>query len=448
MDSKTKNKFIAIALFAAVLSCLVFAQTINKGINVLKTKEVPLLEKIPFVPVKEFKLGLDLKGGSHLIYEADLSAIAEREKREAMEGLRDVIEKRVNMLGVAEPQIVVQQVDDKYRLVVDLAGVMDVHQAIEMIGKTPYLEFRQEKSLPTSTQNNNDEEMSLQDIFEGTPLTGRFLKNADLEINQQTLQPEILLEFNKEGAELFEKITSQNVGKRLAIFIDNALISAPVVQEKIAGGKARITGKFTVSEAREIARNLKAGALPVPITLISQTTVGPVLGKASLSQSLRAGLFGFLCVCLFMIVVYRFSGFLACLALAVYTVIMLSLFKLIPVTLTLAGIGGAILSVGMAVDANVLIFERQKEERKKGEVFERALENGFKRSWPSIRDSNLTTLLIALIMFSFGSSFVKGFAFTLSLGVVVSMFSAIIVTRTLMRMFLGTKLEKIKWLWR
>ncbi|MDD5433707.1 MAG: protein translocase subunit SecD, partial [Candidatus Pacebacteria bacterium] len=281
-----------------------------------------------------------------------------------------------------------------------------------------------------------------------TALNGRYLKKADLGFSQHTMAPEILLEFNDEGADLFEQITSQNIGKRLAIFIDDALISAPTVNEAISGGKAQITGSFTVKEAQEMVRNFNAGALPVPINLISQTTVGPSLGMESLNSSLRAGLLGFLAVCLFMIAYYRFSGLLASLALAIYALILLSLFKVIPITLTLAGIGAAILSVGMAVDANVLIFERQKEERKKGENFKNALENGFTRAWPSIRDSNLTTLLIALIMFSFGSSFVKGFAVALGLGVLVSMFSAIFITRTLMRIFIGTRLEKVKWLWK
>jgi len=362
-----------------------------------------------------------------------------------MQGLRDVIERRVNMFGVSEPQVAVQEAGGKYRLVVDLSGVKDVNEAIKMIGKTPYLEFRQERPGVSATSAEN---ISPDELFEPTSLTGRYLKKADLSFNQQTMEPEVLIEFNAEGAELFRQITAQNVGKRLAIYIDNVLMSAPTVREEISGGKAQITGKFTTQEARELVRNFNAGALPVPITLISQTSVGPTLGMESMQKSLKAGLFGFLAVCLFMIGFYRFSGLLASVALVIYALILLTLFKLIPVTLTLAGIGGAILSVGMAVDANVLIFERQKEERKKGENFKTALENGFSRAWPSIRDSNLTTLLIAVIMFGFGSSFVKGFAFTLSLGVLTSMFSAMIVTKNFMRICVGTRLEKIKWLWR
>lgn len=443
MESKVKNNLIFTVILAAVVFCLVFPQPVNKAIGFFKAKGVPLLENLPNLPNINFKLGLDLQGGSHLVYEADLKDVAIKDKKEAMQGLRDVIERRVNMFGVSEPQVAVQEANGKYRLVVDLSGVKDVQEAIKMIGKTPYLEFRQEKFQATSTENINPDE-----LFEPTALNGRFLKKADLSFNQQTMEPEVLLEFNDQGAELFKQITAQNVGKRLAIYIDNVLMSAPTVREEIAGGKAQITGKFTSQEARELVRNFNAGALPVPITLISQTTVGPTLGMESMQKSLKAGLFGFLAVCLFMIAFYRFSGFLASVALVIYALILLALFKLIPVTLTLAGIGGAILSVGMAVDANVLIFERQKEERKKGETFQKAMENGFTRAWPSIRDSNLTTLLIAVIMFSFGSSFVKGFAFALSLGVLTSMFSAIIVTRTLMRIFVGTKLEKVKRMWR
>ena len=431
MENKVKNNLIFVGILTLVVFCLVFPNVPNKGLSFFTEKKVPVIP---------FKLGLDLQGGSHLVYQADFSGgnIETKDQKSAMQGLRDVIERRVNLFGVAEPQVAIQEAGGKQRLVVDLSGVKDVNKAIEMIGKTPYLDFRQQVA------DFNEEKP----LFEPTLLSGKYLKKADLGFNQQTMAPEILLEFNSEGAELFRQITAQNIGKRLAIFIDNALISAPNVNEEIAGGKAQITGKFTAQEAREMVRNFNSGALPVPINLISQNTIGPSLGMASLNTSLKAGIFGFLAVCLFMIVFYRFGGFLASIALVIYSLILLSLFKLIPVTLTLAGVGAAILSVGMAVDANVLIFERCKEERKKGEIFKVALENGFKRAWPSIRDSNFNALIIALIMFIFGTSFVKGFAVALSLGVLVSMFSAIIITKTLMRAFIGTKLEKVKWLWR
>lgn len=406
----------------------------NRGVDYLNSK-IPL--NLPHFPEKPFKLGLDLQGGTHLVYRADLSRIEKGERREAMQGLRDVIERRVNLFGVVEPKVQIQQTSEEQRLMVELPGVKDVREAIEMIGKTPYLEFKEEKAGENSEKSE----------FQPTKLTGRYLKKAQLGFNQTTFEPQVLLEFNSEGAKIFQEITSKNVGKRLAIFIDDVLISAPVVRETISGGKAQITGRFTTEEAKTLARNLNAGALPVPIKLSSQNTVGPVLGKISLEKSLKAGMIGFLAVILFMICFYRISGFLASLSLIIYAGILLSLFKLVPVTLTLAGIGGAILSVGMAVDANVLIFERMKEERKGGESFSRSVEIGFSRAWPSIRDSNLTTLLVAVIMFSFGTSFIKGFALTLSFGILVSMFSALFVVRTLLRSFVGTRLEKIKWLW-
>ncbi len=355
-----------------------------------------------------------------------------------MQGLRDVIERRVNLFGVAEPIVRVQEVKGSSRLVVELPGVKDVNQAIEMIGKTPYLEFKEERPEP-----EGEEDL----YFEPTRLTGQYLKGAILDFNQTTLEPHVNLEFNEEGTEIFRELTQKNIGKRLAIYIDNVLISAPVVREAISGGKAQITGSFTIEEAKELARNLNAGALPVPINLISQTTVGPTLGSISLQKSLKAGMFGFLAVVLFMICFYRIPGVFAALSLLIYAGILLSLFKFIPVTLTLAGIGGAILSVGIAVDANVLIFERMKEEKKTGESFSRSVETGFSRAWPSIRDSNLTTLLVAAIMFSFGTSFVKGFALTLSLGILTSMFSALFITRTFLRSFAGSALERVKWLW-
>jgi len=242
-------------------------------------------------------------------------------------------------------------------------------------------------------------------------------------------------------------LTSRNVGKQLAIYIDQALISAPTVQDAITGGKAQITGKFTLDQAKKLARDLNTGALPVPIKLISQDTVGPILGKISLEQSLKAGIIGFFGVIVFMVIFYRFPGILASLALLIYVSLVLAIFKLIPVTLTLAGIAGFLLSIGMAVDANILIFSRMREELNQGKSFNNGVEEGFKRAWPSIRDSNFNSLIVCLILFIFATSFIKGFAFTLSIGILASMFSAIFITRMLLRFFVGTPLEKIKWIW-
>jgi len=408
----------------------------------------PQLLKLPHFPDIPFKLGLDLQGGTHLIYETDLSNIEEKDRSGAMEGLRDVIERRVNLFGVREPMVQVQG----ERLIVELAGVVDPAEAIKQIGQTPFLEFREQKENYNEILENNrkvieTQEGQIEDPFQATSLTGKYLKRAELGFDQTTNRPLVLLEFNDEGTKIFEDLTGKNVGKILAIYIDGQPISTPVVQEKISGGKAQITGQFTVEEARALSRNLNAGALPVPIKLISQQTVGPTLGKLSLEQSFRAGLFGFLAVIIFMTVFYRLSGILASFTLGIYMVLLLSLFKLIPVTLTLAGIGGVILSIGMAVDANVLIFSRMREEFKGGKGFPQGLEDGFNRAWPAIRDGNLTTLLVAAILFGFGTSFIKGFALTLSLGVLLSMFSAIFITKTFLKFFIGSKLEKVRWLW-
>ncbi len=310
-----KNNLIFIGILLVVVFCLVFPNIPNKGLSFFTQKKLP---EIPF------KLGLDLLGGSHLVYQADFAStsIEVKDQKSAMQGLRDVIERRVNLFGVAEPQVAVQESNGNQRLIVDLSGVTDINKAIEMIGKTPYLDFRQE-TADFSEDNPT---------FETTALNGQYLKKADLGFNQQTMAPEILLEFNPDGAELFRQITAKNIGKRLAIFIDNALISAPNVNEEIAGGKAQITGKFTIQEAQSMVRNFNSGALPVPIKLISQNTVGPTLGMVSLNTSLKAGVFGFLAVCLFMIAFYRFSGFLASVALVIYSLILLSLLKLIPIS--------------------------------------------------------------------------------------------------------------------
>ncbi len=412
----------------------------------------PNLLNISQIPEVPFKLGLDLQGGIHLVYEADFSGIEEKDYNSLIQGLRDVIERRINIFGVREPVVQTQEASGHYRLIVELAGIKDPAQAIKMIGETPYLEFKEEKEdfqaiLERNQKVAETKEGQIEDPFKPTLLTGKYLKKAEVSFDQTTYKPLILIQFNDEGSKIFEELTAKNVGKPVAIYIDGVPISAPTVQETISGGKAQITGSFTTKEAQDLARNLNAGALPVPIHLISQQSVGPTLGAMSLQESLKAGALGFLAVILFMIIFYRLPGIMASLALVIYVVLILTVFKLIPVTLTLAGIGGFILSIGMAVDANVLIFSRLREELKQGKEFSLALEEGFNRAWPSIRDGNLTTLLVALIFFGLGTSFIKGFALTLSLGILVSMFSAIIITKNFLKCFIGTALEKVKWIW-
>jgi len=406
----------------------------------------PQILNLPWFPKRDFKLGLDLQGGVRLVYQVDFSQIKEEDKKLVLEGLKEILERRVNLFGAKEPLIQIQG----EKIVVELPGTIDPEKAVKEIGKTPYLEFREEKEDFLKILEEKGKEISKEDldkIFVSTPLTGRYLKRADVVFDPMTSQPSVSLEFNEEGAKIFEDLTQKNIGKHLAIFIDQKLISSPVVREKISGGKAQITGNFTIEEARELARNLNAGALPAPINLVSQTTVGPTLGKISLEKSLKAGIIGLLAISIFMILFYRLPGVLASLALMFYLFFVLFLFKLFSFTFTLAGIGGFLLSLGMAVDANILIFSRMREEIKEGKKLKEALEEAIKRAWPAIRDGNLTTLIVAMIFFFLGTSFVRGFAMTLSLGILVSMFTAIFVTSNFLRMFIETKLEKIKILW-
>ena len=327
-----------------------------------------------------------------------------------------------------------------------------ISEAIESFKQQTGQEISREELLQALTSG----------LFKPTELTGEYLKEAEVSFNQTTYQPQISLKFKEEGVKLFEEITARNIGKPLAIFLDQKSIIdtdgdgeitdndlyAPIVQEKIPRGEAVITGEMDIVRAKEIVKRLNWGALPVKIgEPISQQSVGPTLGNISLEKSLRAGIFGLIGVILFLIIFYRLPGLLASLALAIYVALMLALFKIIPVTLTLAGIGGFILSIGMAIDANILIFSRFREELKEGKSFLMAVEEGFKRAWPSIRDGNLTTLIVALILFSFGTSFVKGFALTLTIGILMSMVSAIIITKNFLKCFVATRLERVKFLW-
>lgn len=399
-------------------------------------EKIPNLERIPVLGnvVRHYRLGLDLAGGTHLLYHADFSNFKGSSRREAMDGLRDVIERRVNLFGVTEPVVQVETSGGEHRLIVELAGIKDIREAIRLIGETPFLEFREVRSEDETKglleRKSKGEAITDDPYTIPTELTGRLLKRAELQFDSTTNAPLISVEFNSEGVGLFEGITEKNIGKPLAIFLDGAPISSPVVREKISGGKAQITGKFTIKEARDLVRRLNSGALPVPITIINQQSVESALGAESLAQSLKAVLAGFIVVVVFMIFWYRLPGVIAVFALLIYAVIVLSLFKLIPVTLTAAGIAGFVLSLGMAVDANILIFERLKEEALGGKDLEEATREGFRRAWTSIRDSNVSSLITAIILYWLGTSVVRGFALTLALGVLVSMFSAISVSRT------------------
>ncbi len=383
-----------------------------------------------------FRFGLDLVGGTELIYRADTSQIAPSDISDSMATLRDVIEERVNIFGVSEPIIQVEEAglvsgNKDHRLIVELPGVSNLEEAKALIGKTPQLEFRIEKD---GIRNLPVEELSAlpaEALFDPTPVTGRLLKRSTLQFDPQTNQPVVALEFNDEGRALFAELTRNNIGKRLAIFLDGNLEQSPVITTEIDNGQAVITGYDAVT-AREVVRQLNFGALPVPIELVSSQTIGATLGDAALQAGLRAGLWSFVLTAAFLIFWYRIPGLIATVALALYVVLSLALFRLIPVTLTAAGLAGFILSIGMAVDANILIFERMKEELKKGEHLRKAIEEGFRRAWLSIRDSNISSIITAIVLFWLGTSSVKGFALTLGVGVAVSMFTAITASRTLL----------------
>lgn len=375
-----------------------------------------------------WRLGLDLVGGSALVYEVDLSNVAPQDQEETVAGLKEVIERRVNMFGVAEPRVVTAKKGDSYQLLVELAGV-DSEDASSQIGATPVLEF-----MEVGIDENNEP------MYIPTELTGRFLEHANVGPDPTNPNAAVVnLNFNDQGAEIFADLTTRNVGAPIAVFLDGALLTAPVVQQPITDGVAQITGGqfgFEFQEAKVLVESLNAGALSAPIELINQRKVSASAASDSLETIIFAGLIGTAAVAVFMILYYRSLGLVATLALLIYTALTLGIFKLIPnFTMTLAGIAGFVLSIGMAVDANILIFERTKEELRAGHSKGQSIEEGFKRAWTSIRDSNITTIITAVILYAFTSSFVKGFALTLGLGVLISMFSAIYVTRTILRVF-------------
>lgn len=401
----------------------------------------------------KFKLGLDLSGGTHLVYRADTSEIESGDISGAMQTLRDIIERRVNMFGVSEPIVQVEEGgvfggdEREQRLIVELPGVTDVDEAIKRIGETPTLEFKLLSQSGQQIVESGESQNLEQDMFVDTGLTGRMLQRASVQFDQSNIgnKPVIGLKFNDEGADLFAKITRENTGRVLGIFLDGELIEAPYVREEITGGQAVITGDFTIDEAKKAVQDLNYGALPMPINLVSTETIGATLGGRAVEASVQAGIYAFVAIAAFLVVWYRLRGGVAALALAIYTIITLALFKLIPVTLTAAGIAGFVLSVGMAVDANILIFERIKEELKKGKNQVEATKEGFLRAWNSIRDSNLSSIITAVILYYFASTpVIKGFALVFFIGVIVSMFTAITVSRTILFAITREKDSKIK----
>ena len=405
----------------------------------------------------EIKKGLDISGGTSVLLEADMSNIAEADRTDALDSLKNVIERRVNLLGLSEANVQTTRSGDKNRILVELAGVENPSEAISVIGQVAQLKFKIEREktpeeLEAETQMVVDPEtgetvidpntFNQMPAFDDTDLTGAELRKSTVIFGQTTGEPQIQLQFNADGTRKFRTLTEENIGKRVAIYLDEAMLIAPVVNAPILDGTAIITGGFTLNDAKLVAAQLNGGALPVPVSVIEQRNIGATLGQESVNQSVYAAFIGLGLVIGFMILYYGRLGILASLALIVYGLVTLAIYKIVPIVLTLPGLTGFILSIGMAVDANILIFERIKEEVRAGKPIPIAMENGFGRSWDSIRDANVTTLVTAFILFnpfdwSFLPSFglVRGFALTLALGIGISLFTGIFVTRNLVRVF-------------
>jgi len=475
-NKKLIFSFISIIILALVAGLFCYPNGYNQVVDKINSSYG---WKIWHFPQTEFKLGLDLKGGVHLEYKADLSKIAEKDKSSTMEGLRDVIERRVNIFGVTEPVV---QVYGSDRIAVDLPGVESVDEAINWIGKTPLLEFWEERSqadidkinakkaelkdLKTieEIQKVTDWQIAFESPYQKTELTGKYLKKAVLNFDQTTYAPIIELKFDDEGAKIFETITERNIEKTLAITldgdsivdtngdgkIDGSDLYAPKVENKISGGEAIITSKDAdIKASKLLVQRLNQGALPVPLgDPIVENKIGPTLGEISLNKSVQAGIYSIVGIIIFLILFYHLPGLIASFALILYCLVILALIKLIPVTLTLAGIGGLILSIGLAVDANILIFSRMKEELKAGNDVMTSIVEGCNRAWPSIRDGHFTALIVMMILYFLGTSFIKAFAFALILGILLNLFSSMVVSRVFLEFIALGKIGKIKWLWK
>ena len=410
--TKFEEKFLVVFLILLIFIILIdFSHFFNKYIY------------LPDFLNLKFKLGLDLAGGTILTYSADLSNIKDEDKKETMEILKEVIERRVNLFGINEPKVTYSIVENTGRLYVELPGIKSPQEAIEKIGETPYLEFYIPQTSTSSTSTIN---------FVPSGLNGKYLKKAQVEYVSGLIEPVVSLSFDEEGAKIFKELTQKYLGQPIAIVLDGKIISSPVVREVIENGNAQISGKFSFKEAQQLARRLNEGTLPVKMEIVGQQTISGSYGKDFVSLILKASFFAFLTIAIFMILYYRFGGLISSLALLVYAILNIFIYKVFGIVLTLAGIVGFILSIGMAIDANILILERMKEEKKGGKSGIVLINDAFKRAWTSIRDSNITTLISSAALYFLTSSFVRGFALTLGIGVLVSMFTAVFFTRILM----------------
>jgi preprotein translocase subunit SecD len=395
---------------------------------------------ISFVRDFDLKLGLDLVGGSHFVYEAVTEDLSETQRQQALNGLSEVVSRRINLFGVSEPNVQLASFEGRDRLIVELPGISDPEEAKNLIGRTARLTFARLQSPNSPDGGQETEELA------ATELTGADIADSQVVFSSVDGSPGVGIEFTPEGSQKFEKLTEENIGKALPIILDEQIISAPVVQEKISGGNAQISGNFSVEEARELSIQINAGSLPLEINLVEERTVGPTLGAESVEKSIKAGIVGIIAIMVFMIAMYGRLGIVSDIGLVLFGVYTLAVYKLIPVVLTLPGIAGFILSIGMAVDANILIFERYREERAKDASVSFALETAFGRAWDSIRDANIATLVTAFVLanplnwqFLHTSGPVRGFAITLALGIFVSLFTGVFVSRNLLRVLIREK---------
>lgn len=402
-----------------------------------------------------FRLGLDLSSGVRLTYVADTSKIAQGDVADSLGVLRDVIERRVNAFGVSEPVVQIQSsyLSKENKMLVELPGLTDVNQALKLIGQTPTLSFVLERDASSTDRlaivaakqqyqadlkagkSPTISPLLFQDEnFEPIGLDGRHLKDSQLVFDPTTGSPQVSIQWDDAGTQIFASTTANHIGKRLGIVLDNNMISAPTIQSAITDGKAVITGIGNQSDAKTLASRLKTGALPVPINIAGSEVIQPILGAKALNAGLLAALYGFLLIVILMIVWYRLPGLFGVISLVTYALVVLSIYKLLPVVLSAAGIAGFIISLGLAIDGNILIFERLKEELNRGKNLKDALEEGFDRAWTSVRDSHIASLIVSFILYFIGTSVVQGFALTLFIGVVVSLFTNVFVTRQMLRM--------------
>lgn len=459
-------KFVLSVFVLAILSLVALPATSNYSLfsfkNTIKSVSPAISAKIPnvltwqkpifalgsFTTDKEFALGLDVQGGTQITLAADMNSIKESERATALESVLEVLRRRVDLYGVSEPRIRTSILGDEYRIIVELPGINQPEEAIQLIGQTAQLSFREPGADTMALQEmavaSQEAALAYVESFQPTGLDGQKLERSTVSFSPQTNEPTVSLQFTSEGSQLFTEITQRNIGKPVGIYLDDQPVSFPMVNEPIYGGQAVISGGFTLEQAQTLVAQLNSGALPVSLTVLEQQTIGPSLGLASLQQSLIAGIIGLVLVMCFMILLYGWGGVVANIGLIAYGIVTIAVYKLLPVTLTLPGMAGLILSIGMAVDSNILTFERIKEETRAGKPWNVALKRGFGRSWESIKGANIATLAICTILFNpldwgwlHTSGPVRGFALTLALGIVISLFTGVFFSRILMQLFIA-----------